>query len=110
MNIMPATQPSVEHLISLLETNTDLQAALSTAIKKANQEGIKTLDDFYDFINGLQTHIPNDKQLNPATEKFWYILNESPDDLLKTSDLFNEWLRDFMMSMGTYMDSTESAR
>src|SRR3954465_12226992 len=107
---MPAKQPAVEYLISLLQANPPLKTALSSAIKEADEDGIKSLQDFYTFINGLLTHIPTDKQLNPDTEKFWYILNKAPDEKLKTSEIFNEWIREFILSMGAYMDTIESAQ
>jgi phosphatidylserine decarboxylase len=107
---MPVKQKSVEKLISLLKTNAELKTALSAAIKDADEDGIKTPEQFYNFINGLLTHIPTDEQLDPDTEKFWYIINKSPGDAFKKSDAFNEWIREFILEMGTYMDSTESAK
>ncbi len=71
---------------------------------------MKTLEQFYNFLNGLLTHIPTDKQLSPDTEKFWYVVNKSPGEILKTDNAFNEWLREFILEMGTYLDSTESAK
>jgi phosphatidylserine decarboxylase precursor len=107
---MPEKQPPVEKLIQLLKNNPDLKTALSAAIKKANEKDVETLEQFFNFINGLLTHIPTDKQLNASTEKFWFILNKAPNDAIKKSDVFNEWIRGFIMSMGNYMDSTDSAK
>ncbi len=107
---MPLKQESVETLISLLQSNTHLKNALESAIHKAGVKAIKTLNDFYNFLDGLLTHIPTDKALDASTENFWVILNKAPNETLKKSDLFNEWIREFMMSMGKYMDSTESAK
>jgi phosphatidylserine decarboxylase len=107
---MPAKQPSVEKLITLLQTNPDLKSALTAAIKEANENGIENLQQFYNLLNGLLTHIPTEEQLEPDTEKFWVILNKAPNDVIKKSDVFNEWIREFMLSMGAYMDSTESAK
>lgn len=107
---MPAKQPSVEKLITLLKTNPDLKTALTAAIKEAGEDGIENLQQFYNFLNGLLTHIPTDKQLNADTEKFWIVLNKAPNDAIKKSNVFNEWIREFMLSMGSYMDTTESAQ
>lgn len=103
-------QPAVEKLINFLQTNPDLKTALVSAIDEAGEKEIKTLSDFYNFLNGLLTHIPTDKQLNASTEKFWLILNKAPDEAIKKSDVFNEWIKEFILSMGNYMDSTESAK
>ena len=76
---MVARQASVDNLKNLLKTNPDLKTALTTAIQEAAEDGIETLDQFYDLLNGMLTHIPSDKNLDPSKEKFWLILNESPD-------------------------------
>jgi len=107
---MPEKQPPVEKLIQLLKNNPDLKTALSAAIKEANEKDVETLEQFYNFINGLLTHIPTDKQLNASTEKFWFILNKAPNDAIKKSDAFNKWIKEFIMTMGDYMDSTDSAK
>ena len=105
---MPAQQPPVKKLINLLQANTDLKSALTTAIHEANEDEIKNLNQFYDLINDMLTHIPTDEQLNASTEKFWYILNKAPGDAIKKSDMFNEWITEFIITMGNYMDSTDS--
>jgi len=105
-----ALQPSIKKLVELLETDHDLKAALTGGIEEAGEKEIKTLDQFYYFLNGLLTHIPREKQLNASTEKFWIILNKSPHDVLKQSTVFNEWIRTFMLSMGSFMDTTESVK
>jgi phosphatidylserine decarboxylase precursor len=107
---MPAKQPSVEKLIQLLNSNAHLKTALTGAIKEAKEKDVETLQQFYDLINGMLTHIPTDEQLNASTEKFWVILNKAPDDVIKKSDLFNAWITEFIMAMGDYMDSTDSAK
>ncbi|HVX28745.1 MAG TPA: phosphatidylserine decarboxylase [Parafilimonas sp.] len=107
---MPAQQPSVKNLIELLQANQDLRSALETAIKEADEDDVKDVNQFYNFINAMLTHIPTDEQLNASTEKFWVILNKAPDDAIKKSDAFNNWITQFILSMGNYMDSTESAQ
>ena len=107
---MMAKQPSVEKLIQLLKTEPHLKTALTEAIKEAKEKDIETLPQFYNFLNGLLTHIPTDKQLNADTEKFWIVLNKAPNDVIKKSDAFNEWIREFIMSMGSYMDTTDSVK
>ena len=107
---MPANQPAVENLITLLRTHPELKTALTQAIKEANEDGIENVQQFYDLLNGLLTHIPTDKQLDADTVKFWVVLNKAPNDIIKKSDVFNNWIREFILSMGAYMDSTDSAK
>ncbi|MBV9962721.1 MAG: phosphatidylserine decarboxylase [Parafilimonas sp.] len=83
---------------------------MTAAIKEADEKDIQTLPQFYNLLNGMLTHIPTSEQLNPSTEKFWIILNKAPNEAIKNSAAFNEWIREFMLSMGSYMDTTESAK
>ena len=96
---MAGKQPAVEKLVHLLNNKPELKSALTAAIKEANEKDIETLPRFYNFLNGLFTHIPRDEEFNSSTEKFWHILNKSPNETLKTSDVFNEWIREFILSM-----------
>jgi phosphatidylserine decarboxylase len=107
---MNAKQPVVEKLDQLLQSNPNLRSALTEAIKEADEKEVQTVEQFYDMINGLLTHIPNDKELNASTEQFWYIVNKSPDETLKTDAQFNEWIREFVMAMGSYLDTTDSVK
>ena len=107
---MATYQQSVEKLITLLQTNNQLKHALTAAIEEANEKNIKSLEQFYEFLDEMLTHIPTNKALNASTESFWVILNKAPGQALKKSDVFNEWVTTFIMSMGNYMDSTESVK
>lgn len=107
---MPAKQPSVEKLIQLLKNNPDLKQALTAAIKEAKEKDIETVEQFYQFINGMLTHIPTDKQLDASAESFWIILNKAPGDAIKKSDAFNKWIKEFIIAMGDYMNSTDSGK
>jgi phosphatidylserine decarboxylase len=107
---MQAQQLLVQKLADLLSKHSDLKTVLITAIQDANEREIKNLDQFYNLVTGLLTHIPTDEQLNANTETFWYILNKSADDTLKKSEAFQNWVREFILSMGKYMDSTDSAK
>src|SRR4051812_38515026 len=107
---MQAQQLLVKKLADLLSEHSNVKKALITAIQDANEKEIKNLDQFYNLVTGLLTHIPTDEQLNANTETFWYILNKSADDTLKKSEAFQNWVREFILSMGKYMDSTDSAK
>jgi len=107
---MSTNQPAIQTLFDLLEANSELKSALIAAIKEASEKDIKTLPQFYDFLNGMLTHIPTDEQLNASPEKFWIILNKAPGDSIKKSEVFNEWIKEFILSMGSYMDSTDSVK
>src|SRR4051812_11140428 len=94
---------SVQRLQSLLQTNNKLQQALETAIQKAAQPGIETLENFLDFSNTLLTYIPTKERLDPSESTFYYIISQSPDNILKTDSIFNEWLCEFTSEIGKFM-------
>lgn len=106
---MEELQPRVVELMQLLEVNHELRTALTAAIQEAGEKDISSLDEFYYFLNGLLTHIPTEEQLNASTSTFWIVLNKSPNHVLKKSAVFNEWITRFMLSMGSFMDTTASA-
>jgi phosphatidylserine decarboxylase len=106
---MPARQKSVENLISLLESKEDIKNALEISLHNAKQPGIETLEELYKFLNNILTHIPAQDELMPSVRKFYYVLSKSPDDLLRKDKAFNEWMNEFIIARGDFMDTVESA-
>jgi len=106
---MAATQKSVTDLISLLQAKPDVKHALETAIQKAGLPEIETLETFYSFLESLLTFIPPEKELMPSVREFYFILGNDEDGILKNDKEFNEWLQDFVLNRGSFMDTTQSA-
>ena len=105
---MPTKQKPVEDLIHLLESKLYLKNAVEVSIENAQQEGINTLEDFYDFLEQILKHIPTEKELMPSVRKFYFILSKSPNDILRKDESFNEWINEFVVSRGNFMDTPES--
>jgi phosphatidylserine decarboxylase precursor len=105
---MPIKQKTVENLTHLLESKPHLQNALEASIQDAQQQDIKTLEDFYDFLEKILKHIPTEKELMPSVRKFYFIISKSPNDILRKDDSFNEWINEFVVSRGDFMDTLES--
>jgi phosphatidylserine decarboxylase len=103
-----ARQSSVESLIHLLASNPHLKKELVTSLHKAQQPGITTLDEFYNYINKLLTHIPTDEELMPSVREFYYVLGKSP--VLKKDEKFNSWIKEFSTERGIFLDTPESAK
>jgi phosphatidylserine decarboxylase len=106
---MAAQQTLVKKLIALVQSRTELKNALEASLQKANRPGLKTLENFYSYLNDLLIHIPSEENLMPSVREFYYVLLKSPGDLLKKDEQFNEWMNEFVVSRGDFMDTTASA-
>lgn len=105
---MQVTQKPIENLIALLQSNGRLQQAVEKSLQHADVPGIKTLEEFYIFLEEILTHIPTEKELMPSVRKFYYVLSKSPDDILRKDEAFNKWIEEFVVSRGDFMDTKES--
>ena len=108
----PATgehQPIVAELIALLRSRTDLAAALKASIHEANQPGVANLSQYFDFLNAMVTLIPTDRNLNEFVLKFYYLVDLSPNDVLRVDPSFQSWMCKFATDWGAFLDSPESA-
>ena len=105
---MPAKQKPVENLIHLLQSNPGLKNALETSVQNAQQPDIKTLEDFYAFLDRILTHIPVEKELMPSVREFYFVISQSPGNMLKEDADFNNWINEFVEARGNFMDTPES--
>ena len=103
-------QKIVEDLITLLQDKPGLMNAVQISLKDARLPELETIEQFYDFLEDILTHIPDEKELMPSVRKFYYVLSKSPGDILKTDENFNKWINEFVLSRGDFMDTTESTR
>jgi phosphatidylserine decarboxylase precursor len=106
---MAAQQRVVKKLIDLLQADPVLKTSLQTSLQKAAMPGLGNLEDFYAYLNTVLTHIPGEKDLMPSVREFYFVISHSPGDLLKKEQAFNEWMNDFVLSRGEFMDTTASA-
>jgi phosphatidylserine decarboxylase precursor len=108
--IMPQRQKNVENLNKLLESNEHLKQALQISLQTAQEPGIQTLEEFYNFLDEILTQVPPESELMPSVRKFYFVISKSPDDMLRKDNAFNEWMNEFVISRGDFMDSTESVK
>lgn len=102
-------QKTTKELSFLLDGCEDLKRALEISIQKAEDPEIKTLEDYYTFLDDMLTDIPQQREMGTLSTKFHYFIAQSPGDLLKTDPSFLEWLVLFSRSYGDFLDTTESA-
>jgi phosphatidylserine decarboxylase len=108
-HIMHAHQNITNELIALLNDQPSLQEALLASFKRANFSDIQSLKDYFDFLDATVTLIPNVRNLNPVVSKFYFIIGQSPDHVLRNHEAFQEWVRKFASDWGTFLDTVESA-
>lgn len=102
-------QPIVEELIALLKSRTDLAEALKESIRKAERPKVKTISQYYDFLNQMVTLIPTDRNLQPILLQFYYLIDLSPQNVLQTDPSFQRWTHKFAEEWGDFLDTTKSA-
>jgi phosphatidylserine decarboxylase len=103
-------QSKLQNLVDLLESNQEIKNALSTSIQNARQNDVKSIHDFYNLLSDMITHAPSPESLIPDMEKLFYIINHSPEGALAKSSEFNEWLRDFSLNLGDFLDTPASIK
>ena len=102
-------QPIVAELIRLLDSRPDLRAALAAGIRKAGLAGLSTPEDFFAHVDELATWIPVERELAPRGLRFYYVIDEAPNDALNQDREFNAWMGDFARVMGSFLDTPASA-
>jgi len=102
-------QKPVANLANLLLNRSELRDALTQSLQNANRPGIKTIDDFFNFLQDILTHTPTEKELMPSVREFYYLISHSPDNILRKDKDFNSWILQFVNSRGEFLDTPESA-
>jgi phosphatidylserine decarboxylase precursor len=98
----------VEKLKDLLNIKVELRNAVINSLQQANEPGLGSLEEFYQYLNNILTHIPTEEALMPSVRKFYYVLDRSPDGMLKKDPDLNAWINEFVQARGSFMDTPES--
>ena len=102
-------EPVVEKLIGLLAERPDLQQALATAVRKADLKEIKSVEEFFLYLDEWVTWIPVEREIIPKALTFYYIVNQAHEDRLNKDKDFNVWMKRFVQVYGEYLDTPASA-
>ena len=102
-------EPVVEELVVLLESRPALKAALEAAVAKADLEDLQDMESFLKYLDALVTFIPTERELLPRALKFYYIVNQAPEDRLNEDDEFNAWRTKLAQAWGAFLDTPASA-
>ena len=103
-------QPIVEELITILEANPELKAALEQSILQADRLDAPTLPAYYEFLDKMVTMIPEARNLLPQILEFYYLIDNSPSDELRNDPTFQQWTHKFAEDWGSFLDTPESTK
>jgi phosphatidylserine decarboxylase len=103
-------QPIVEKLITVLEANRDLKEVVEKSIENTKRFEKPALSSYYAFLDKMITTIPNAENWFPMRLDFYFVIASSPDNKLKSDATFQKWVREFVNSLGSFLDTTESAK
>jgi len=101
--------PVVEDLVQLLEARPDLRAALESATGNAGLAGIENTEALLDHLDDLVTAVPTEPEIGPKALKFYYIINQAPEDRLNHDESFNAWMKEYVEALGHFLDTPASA-
>ena len=102
-------QPVVDELLVLLDEDPGLETALVSAIETADLQGIQDLDTFLAYLDELVTFVPTEREVVPLCLKFYYVINQAPEDALNSDDRFNAWMKQLVQAWGEFLDTPASA-
>jgi hypothetical protein len=63
-------QTVVQRLKYLLDQRAELKDAVTYSLLQANEPGMSCLEDLYQYLNKVLTHIPTEEALMPSVWKF----------------------------------------
>lgn len=102
-------QPVTTKLVRLLDARPELRRALAAGITRAGLAGLSTPEDFFVYVDELARWIPVEREMGPRGLRFYYVIDQAPDDALNQDAEFNAWLGDFARTMGSFLDTPASA-
>ena len=102
-------EPVVTELLSLMQSRPDLRDSMAAAIDTAGLQGIGDMAQFVAYLDYLVTLVPTERQVVPECLKFYYIINQAPDDALNKDGQFNAWMKHLVQAWGAFLDTPASA-
>ena len=101
-------EPVVNDFLSLMESRPDLRESVAAAVDTADLQGIDDVDQFVAYLDHLVTFVPTEREVVPECLKFYYIVNQAPEDALNKDAQFNAWMKDLVRAWGAFLDTPAS--
>ena len=102
-------QPVITEFLGLMDARPDLRASVEAAIERAGLKDIRDMGGFVDYMDSLVTLVPTEREVVPEALKFYYVVNQAPDDALNKDEQFNAWMKDLVQAWGSFLDTPASA-
>ncbi|MEJ2128274.1 MAG: phophatidylserine decarboxylase associated domain-containing protein [Woeseiaceae bacterium] len=102
-------EPVVTELLSLMGSRPDLRESVEAAVETADLQGIDDVDEFVAYLDHLVTFVPTEREVIPECLKFYYIINQAPDNALNEDEQFNAWMKHLVQAWGAFLDTPASA-
>ena len=102
-------EPVVSDFLGLMESRPDLQEAVEAAVQIADLNDIRDMNEFVAYLDHLVTLVPIEREVVPECLKFYYIINQAPEDVLNKDEQFNVWMKDLVQAWGSFLDTPASA-
>ena len=99
----------VEDLVQLLQARPDLRVALEGAIRTADLKGLRDIDSFLTYLDGLVTFVPTEGESRATHFKLFYIVHQAPGDQLNRDKSFSSWMKKLVEARGRFLDTPASA-
>jgi phosphatidylserine decarboxylase precursor len=101
--------PVVEELVTLLEASPPVREALEGAIRKAGLAGLESTESLLAHLDDLVTAVPVEGETVSKALKFYYIIDQAPQDRLNRDESFNAWMKKYAKALGQFLDTPASA-
>jgi phosphatidylserine decarboxylase len=101
----------VQELVSIVSTDNMLANQIDTALKEQEEGSFwagKTLEDMYDFFDQWLVFTPIPDNTREYMDNFYEFANSEQGKAVVVNKSIREWLYEFMLARGEFMDSTSS--
>jgi phosphatidylserine decarboxylase precursor len=95
-----------QELKALVASDPATASALKDSLKKANWNGISTLEQFYDFVDETVRMVPTEQNGLAQIRPFFFMIGQSKD--LKSNPAFQDWVKRYVATWGDFLDTPAS--
>jgi phosphatidylserine decarboxylase precursor len=100
--------PVVEELVTLLHASPAVREALEGAIRNAGLAGLESTESLLAHLDDLVTAVPVEGETVSKVLKFYYIIDQAPQDRLNRDESFNAWMKKYAKALGQFLDTPAS--
>lgn len=102
------TGSNIAFLKKIIKENPEIGNAILESLQKADWKGIKTLDQYYAYLERTEKLIPKARTILQEILEFYYLIDQS--EYLDKSKPFQEWIVRFARDWGKFLDTPESIK